>query len=53
MYSKICVVGYMSLLFNQTCLNKRLLSNYTYFKIHDPTAQHDTGTHEYRCSLVI
>ena len=42
----------MSLLFNQTCLNERLLPNYTYFKIHDPAAHHDTDTQKYFCSLV-
>ena len=31
---------------------KRLLPNYTYFKIHDPAAHHDTDTQKYRCSLV-
>ena len=42
----------MSLLFNQTCFNKRLLLNYPHFKIHDPAAHHDTDTQKYRCSLV-
>ena len=42
----------MSLLFNQTCLNERLLPNYTYFEIHYPVAPHDTDTQKYRCSLL-
>ena len=42
----------LSLLFNETCLNERLLPNYTYFKIHDPAAHHDTDTQKYRCSLI-
>ena len=42
----------MCLLINQTCLNERLLPNYTYSKIHDPAAHHDTDTQKYRCSLV-
>ena len=42
----------VSLLFNQTYLNERLLPNYTYFKIHDPAVHHDTNTQKYRCSLV-
>ena len=28
------------------------LPKYTYFKIHDPAAYHDTDTQRYRCSLV-
>ena len=42
----------MSLLFNQTCLNERLLLNYTYLKIHDPAAHNNTDTRKYWCSLV-
>ena len=42
----------MSLLFNETCLNEQLLPNYTYSKIHDPRAHHDTDTKKYHCSLV-
>ena len=42
----------MSLLFNQTCLNERLLANYTYLKIHDPTDHHNTDTQKYKCRLV-
>ena len=42
----------VSLLFNQTCLNERLLPNYTYFKIHDPAAHHDTDTQKHHCSVV-
>ena len=38
----------MSLLFNQTCLNERLLPKYTYFKIHDLAAH----IQKYWCSLV-
>ena len=34
----------MSLLFNQVWLNERLLTNYTYFKIHDPASHEDTNT---------
>ena len=34
----------VSLLFNQTCLNERLLANYTYLKIYDPAAHPDTDT---------
>ena len=40
----------VSLLFNQTCLNERLLPNFSYFKIHDYAA--DTDTQKYFCSLV-
>ena len=42
----------MSLLFNQTYLNERLLPNYTYFKIHDLAAHHDTETQMYYYSIV-
>ena len=35
----------LSLLFK--CLNERLLPNYTYFKIHDPSTHHDTDTNIY------
>ena len=42
----------MSLLFNQTCLNERLLPNYTYFKINYPAALHDIDTQKFRCSYV-
>ena len=42
----------MSLLFNQTCINERLLHNYTYFKIHNPAAHHDSDTQKYSCCLV-
>ena len=40
-YIYIYPVDY-TLLFNETCLNEQLLPNYTYFKIHDPAAHHDT-----------
>ena len=42
----------MSLLYNQTYLNERLQPNYTYFKIHDQAAHHDTDTQKYQCGLV-
>ena len=42
----------MPLLFHQTCLNERLLTNYVYFKIYDPAAHHNTDTQKYCCSLV-
>ena len=38
--------------FNQTCLNKGLLPNYTNFKMHDPTDPDDTDTRMYRYSLL-
>ena len=34
------------------CLYERLLPNYTYFKIHDPAARHDTDTQKCHFSLV-
>ena len=42
----------MSLLFNQTCLNKRLLPNNTYLKIHDSAAHDDTDPRKYRRRFV-
>ena len=42
----------MSLVFNETCFNERLLPNNTYFKIHDPAAHHNTDNQKYCCSLV-
>ena len=42
----------MSLSFNQTCLNERLLLKYIYFETYDPAAQHDTDTQKYRQGLV-
>ena len=42
----------MFLLYNQTCLNERLLPKYTYFEIYDVAAHHDTDPQNYHGSLV-
>ena len=54
-YVRVCVcvcVCNWAAVFHLSMLNERLLPNYTYFKIHESAAQHNTDNQKYCHSLV-